>query len=126
MALEVVLPQIRGGDGAEIIGKADEKRGPNEPVQRNRVDRLTIVEEVSRRVGVRAGVRAEANEGDVCSGAFGHGLLERDLYLRVPRIHESARTDRHGDIENAAHSCMMSNCRARFRMADSWTRWRSG
>jgi hypothetical protein len=50
----VVFLEIRSAHGAQVVRKAEEKRGPDEPLERNRIDGLTIVEEVTRGIRVRA------------------------------------------------------------------------
>jgi hypothetical protein len=53
VSLDVVFLEIRSAHRAQIVRKAEEKRRPDEALERNRIHSLTIVEEVTR--GIRVG-----------------------------------------------------------------------
>ena len=56
MPIQLVLPQFRGSDRANIVTEADEPRRPDQTLQRNFVDRLSIIEEMPGCISVSAGV----------------------------------------------------------------------
>ena len=59
MRLQLVTLQLLFVDGRHVIVDANEHGRSHEYVERKRVDADAVVEEVLRRVDVRAGMRAE-------------------------------------------------------------------
>ena len=82
-----------------------EHRRTHQHVERQRVDADAVVEEVLRRVDVRARVRPERERRHVRAAALRDRLLRRDLDRRVSRIDEAAVDDRHRDVVD---SCQKS------------------
>ena len=92
--LELVHPELLLANRHARVADVDEHRRSHEHVERERVDRDAVVEEVLRRVDVRARVRAERQRRDVRAGALRERLLRSDRDLGIPGINQPAADDR--------------------------------
>lgn len=107
--------QIAPPDRANVVAELQDQRWPDQGLERNLVDGLAVVKEVPRRVNVSPGMRPELDGGNIGTGTFCHGLLQRNVNLRIARIDQPAIADRHAHIVDLAHIRTIRNCRSALR-----------
>lgn len=95
---ELESAELGFSDRADIVAESHEERRTDEFLERNEVDGLAIIEEVSGRVDVSAGMRAEADRRHVGARALGDGLLQSDFDFGVPGVDEGTGSYRYRDV----------------------------
>ena len=82
----------------------DDAGAADQQVQRQRVDAARVVEEVFRRVDMRAGVGAEHQARDVRTSPVGDALDRLELELGIARIGRHAGRQRYADVQQFRHT----------------------
>ena len=77
---------------------------PSSRFERQRVDAGAVVEEVPRRVDVRAGVRAHDEARDVRAAAVRDALDRLQLELGIAGVGRHAGRQRHADVQQFRHA----------------------
>ena len=103
MCAEIVPREVFGRNRHERIAGRNQYRRTDEPVQRNSVDSLPVVEKMFRCIDVGSRMRPERDARDVRSGAAGYRLLWLYDDFGIAGIDESTRANRNGDVVNTAH-----------------------
>ena len=95
MVSQILFLQIRSGDRSDAIIERKNDCGTDQNAQVDPVDRLAIIEEVSRRVYVGPCVRPEMNARHIGTRTARDRLLKLDGNFRISRVDES--TGFHGN-----------------------------
>jgi dihydrofolate reductase len=91
--------EVLRGDRRPGGRRVDDPGRPHQDVEARRLGTGGALDEVDRRIDVRAGVDAELHAADVAHGAVGHRLGELDVERWVAPEHRHVVVERDADVE---------------------------